>query len=348
MTDLDRHRLRGLVHTMRTETAEWDAATDSWKPPSGYQLFTFRADGNVSHSESRYRGGVNHLAHQYDAAGRLIAIESWGEGEARSRMEFRYDASGRPAETFLVAADGAREQTETFSYDSDGRMTRLQHRAFAGLPEDVAGDAPSWQRYVPHGSEPSPSPLVTVLYDAANRPSEVLIHSASHEFQYRVLLTRDKDGRLLTAETTFAGLDAFGPGLQAERAKASPEDRAKMESELETIFEKQMLQTVHFSYDTSGRLIEETLRMGTVMEDVRTYRYDERDTVVEETYVTRSRVIDGAPGPEVEDRRGRTRFEYQRDTHGNWTERVALGDGGDATDFRRGTIERRALTYYAG
>jgi len=36
---------------MRTETAEWDAATDSWKPPSGYQLSTFRADGNVSHGE---------------------------------------------------------------------------------------------------------------------------------------------------------------------------------------------------------------------------------------------------------------------------------------------------------
>ncbi len=50
MTDRDRRHLRGPVHTMRTETAEWDAATESWKPPEGYELITFRPDGNASQS----------------------------------------------------------------------------------------------------------------------------------------------------------------------------------------------------------------------------------------------------------------------------------------------------------
>ena len=65
MTDRDRRHLRGPVHTMRTETAEWDAATESWKPPEGYELITFRPDGNASQSESHYQTRTSYTAHQY-------------------------------------------------------------------------------------------------------------------------------------------------------------------------------------------------------------------------------------------------------------------------------------------
>ena len=354
MTDRDRHRLRGPVHTMRTETAEWDAATESWKPPSGYQLFTFRTDGNTSHIESHYGGSISHTAHVHDAAGRLTAIESWDNATAKSRMEFRYDEGGRPLETVLMAADGTRQQAETFTYDSNGRKTRVQYRAFAGLPEDVEHEAPDWQRFIPSSSEGSPSPIVTVLYDASNRPSEVLIHTARHELQFRVVLTRDQQGRLLNVDTTFAGLNSLAPGLEQELEKASPDERAQAETMLETVFEKQTLQSVRFSYDGSGRLIEETLRMGTVMEDVKTYRYDEGGALVEETSVTRTNVeaLQGA-SPEVrakepDVRAARTRHEYQFDTHGNWTERRTASQGRDAADSHWSAVQRRAFTYYAG
>ena len=104
------------------------------------------------------------------------------------------------------------------------------------------------------------------------------------------MLTRDQEGRLLTVDTTFAGLNSLAPGLEQELEKASPEERAQAETMMETVFEKQTLQSVRFSYDGIGRLIEETLRMGTVMEDVKTYRYDEDGALVEETSVTRTDV----------------------------------------------------------
>ena len=350
MTDRDRHRLRGPVHTMRTETAEWDAASESWKPPSGYHLFTFRADGNASHIESQYGQGASHTEHLYDAAGRLTAIESWGHASPKTRMEFRYDESGRPVETTLVGPDGVRQQTETFTYDRNGRKTRVQYRAFGGLPDDVDHESQSWQRFIPTASEPMPSPITTVVYDAGNRPSEVLIHNASHELQYRVTLTRDQQGRLLTADTTFAGISALMPGLDKELENASAEDRAKMQAMLEAAFEKQTFLSVRFSYDGAGRLAEETSRMGTLNEEVKTYRYDENGTMVEEASVTRSQTIHG-DGPEVrakeaEEQGHRTRFEYRYDAHGNWTERLTTSQGRDAADARWSAVERRAFTYY--
>jgi hypothetical protein len=350
MTDRDRHRLRGPVHTMRTETTEWDAATASWKPPSGYQLFTFRTDGDASHTESRYGEGTSHTAYVYDAGARLTAIESRSNSSPKTRMEFRYDDSGRPVETTLIGPDGTRQQAETFTYDRNGRKTRVQYRGFGGLPDDVDHESQGWQRFVPHGSEPMPSPITTVVYDAGNRPTEVLIHNASHELQYRVTLTRDQQGRLLTADTTFAGISALLPGVEKEIENASVEDRAKMEAMLEATFERQTFLSVRFSYDSAGRLAEETFRMGTLMEEVKTYRYDKSGALVEEASVTRSQTIDG-DGPEVRAKAGeeqghRTGYDYQFDTHGNWTERVTTSQCRDAGDSRWSAVERRAFTYY--
>src|ERR1700752_3895249 len=120
MTDRDRRHLRGPVHTMRTETAEWDATTEAWKPRDGYELVTFRPDGNASQLESRYETQTSHTAYRYDTAGRLIEIAQWVDAGPKTLMQFHYDASGRPAASFLVAADGVRQQTETFSYDTNG------------------------------------------------------------------------------------------------------------------------------------------------------------------------------------------------------------------------------------
>jgi len=358
MTDRDRRHLRGPVHTMRRETAEWDAATESWKDLEGYELFTFRADGNASGTESHYPKQTSYTAYRYDTGGRLTEIEWWIDAGPKTRTQFHYDGSGRPVETFSVAADGTRQQAETYAYGSEGRKTRVQFLAFACLPDDdVADESQAWQRFIPSGgydgSSPSPplTVIYTVIYDTANRPMEVLVHNTSHELQYRVTFTRDREGRMLTGETTFAGIGALGPGLEQALEKASPDERAQMQDALETAFEKQTFLSMSFSYDSSGRLIEKVHRMGTLMEEVTTYRYDERGALVEQTSVNRTHGIKGngkGPVPTEDQRRDHgSRFEYKYDADGNWTERVATGHSSDTPDVQRSTVERRTFTYYS-
>ena len=70
MTDRERRHLRGPVHTMRTETAEWDAAAESWKPPHTVEFVTFRPGGNAGQLESRDETQTSYTAYRYDTAGR--------------------------------------------------------------------------------------------------------------------------------------------------------------------------------------------------------------------------------------------------------------------------------------
>jgi YD repeat-containing protein len=352
MTDRDRRHLRGPVHTMRTETAEWDDATKSWKPREGYELISFRPDGNASQLESRYETQTSYTAYRYDTAGRLVEIAQWVDAGPKTLMQFHYDASGRPATSFLVAADGVRQQTETYSYDTTGRKARVQFQMFAGLPDDddVVDESQAWHGFLAAAwnDGKAPSPLVTVIYDATDRPSEVLVHNISHELQYRVTFTRDRDGRLLSGETAFADITTSFPGLEQTLDKASSEDRAQLEATLETVFEKQTFLSRTFTYDGSGRLLEKIEHMGTLMEEVTTFRYDERGALVETTSSHRSHGMN-ADGPTPELRREQAaRYEYQYDSHGNWTERVTSGQSGGAQDFQRGIVDRRAFTYYPG
>jgi hypothetical protein len=40
------------------------------------------------------------------------------------------------------------------------------------------------------------------------------------------------------------------------------------------------------------------------------------------------------------------RYDYQYDSHGNWTERVGSYRIGSQPEFQRSNIERRTITYY--
>ena len=352
MTDRDRRHLRGPVRTMRTETAEWDPTTESWKTPESYEVAAFRPDGNLSHTESHYGTQTAHTVYRYDTGGKLTEIETSGDVNPKTRVQFRYDPAGRPIEGVLVVNGAAPQQVEAFSYRSDGRKTRLQFSPIAGLPDDDMTDQwQSWQLFIPATSDESAAPnLITVLYDAANRAEEVLVHNANHELQYRVTFTRDQDGRLVSGETTLAGLSALGPGIETT-ADASKEERAQLETLLEAAFEKQIFMSLTYSYDRDGRLTEQVRRMGAIMEEVTTYRYDDRGSKVEESSVERVQGLemdgDAVIPKEVERLDRRTRCEYQYDAKDNWTERVTWGQS-ERAEFQRSSIERRTFTYYAG
>ena len=53
------------------------------------------------------------------------------------------------------------------------------------------------------------------------------------------------------------------------------------------------------------------------------------------------RTIEEEPGVQQQNR-----YDYQYDSHGNWTERVGSYKIGSQPEFQRSNIQRRTITYY--
>src|SRR4051812_43750578 len=117
MTDVTGWKLRGPVHTLRREHAEWDGSRQAWKAPRGGSTVTFRHDGQAAEEASHNPdGAIARSARLYDDAGRIIEVQSWMNEGSRSRVLYSYDPLGRLAEAVGVAPDGTRRAAETCRY----------------------------------------------------------------------------------------------------------------------------------------------------------------------------------------------------------------------------------------
>jgi hypothetical protein len=63
----------------------------------------------------------------------------------------------------------------------------------------------------------------TTTYDEHDRPSEVQLHDASHVLIHTIVMTRDREGRVLTEEGRFLGPVPFGPSFE-EKLKIASDD----------------------------------------------------------------------------------------------------------------------------
>ena len=108
-----------------------------------------------------------------------------------------------------------------------------------------------------------------------------------------------------------------------------------------------------YTYDEKSRVIQRSTRTGSLGEDRTTSRYDERDNLIEQTTENRERELDAGESGALRFKSERshtqhTRFEYQYDAEGNWTERVVWSRLEPNPDFQRSNIERREISYYIG
>jgi hypothetical protein len=95
-----------------------------------------------------------------------------------------------------------------------------------------------------------------------------------------------------------------------------------------------------YAYDARGRLMERTMSMGMLWEERRTSEYVDRDDPIAETTKSWEH---GVAQPQSGQR---TRFDYQYDARGNWTERIVMSRSGSQQEFQRSNVERRTITYY--
>ena len=351
MTERERRHLRGRVHTVRTDFASWESAAEEWTAPERSELLVFLSDGRLSRSEFHSPSYVYTLEYRYDDGGRLIEVAEGSADTPKSSTQFRYDRSGRLVESVAVDRNGARQQLATCAYDVNGRKSCVHVAGAGSLPADeVHDERQGWHAFSFHSGEADSTPsTVTVLFDTADRPMEVLTHTATHELRSRAIFTRDREGRMLTGELMYGSPETLlGPAAAETLAQASPEERLDLERTLELVMERQTFLTRTFAYDSAGRLIEMVERMGQLAEEVTTFQYDERGFEIERRESRRTRELDetGTFSPEQR-REHATRSDYRHDSHGNWTERVwkTSASGTEAGDSG---IERRVITYYGG
>jgi hypothetical protein len=286
----------------------------------------FRQDGKIS--ESRYHnsdGSIVRTSYVYDDAARLVELQSWTNDTLQTKTLHVYDAEGRLSRTIEVAADGSRRDAETYRYDKGGRKTKVEFVATDRIRPDAMFVAVvgSTQGYGVPGATTG-----TTTFDDRDFPSEAIFHDVNHAVVRRVTFTRGREGRVLSEVVRFG--DEMFPELNGKIEKGTPEERASLDAFLATVFADQTLISTTYSYDEKGRVLERTHGMGSLGGTRTTYRYDDHDNPVEETSINSHRGMsadehgNSQPGPESSSEQ-HVRYEYQYDTHGNWTERVVSG-----------------------
>lgn len=342
MCDLTNWKVHGPAKTLRTEFATWDLNREAWQPVSGYSLISFRADGKISASDTyNSDGSVAHSRWSYNDAGRLTEFNSQMSDGPVTRTLYFYDESGRHVRTAQMSQDSTQTDTELCTYDADGKRNKVEFLSHTGdhVSYSIEGTNMGW-------SAPGATRMTTT-YDERDLPIRVIFQDASlHPLRYAVL-TRDSAGRLLNVELNLGGKSPFRENHRKEHS----EDREKMAAMLKQIFGETFSSTT-WAYDSQGRMIEQAHRMGTLVEDRTTYRYNEdHDEPIEVTTERTSREADiGEHGalkysPDSVSVQ-HNQFDYVYDAHGNWIEQIVSTRPEPDPAFQRSNIERRAITYY--
>jgi hypothetical protein len=330
MNDLATWSVRGPVRTLRQEHATWDASQSAWQAPRGISIITFRLDGQASERESHNPdGSATRSTYLYDDEGRVARQEFWNGEAARTTVVYSYDASGRLATVEDVALDGTRRVNETCRYDEVGRRTTTIF--LPPLPPDT------------------PMAVSVGVGGLENRAaSEVAIHDADGRLVWRVVFSRDEQGRVVT-EVVHAVTENLFSRAQPQAGHLPADVLAAV---MERTVADEVFSKTEYTYDVKGRLTEKTMSMGILSDEHWTFQYDDHDNLIAETTIRRSREVttddhgvvrSSKEEPVVQQH---NQFSYQYDSRGNWTERVVSYRLGSRTAFQRSNIERRTITYY--
>jgi len=271
----------------------------------------------------------------YDDAGRLVTFTNTG----MNRLEFHYQP------------DGSKISVQTF----DPKIIEQHERGISAGPEWVAAQAGSG---VPMGGN------VTMIYDPHDSPTELQVRSADGQLVTQILRAYDAGGRLTEEKLLEKNMPtSFLKLVSAEqRAELTPA-QLKAYSKGPYALIKNPLGTT-YTYDAQGRITGKRER-SVIFDETITILYNKEGDKARERKTVRSNSIlpmgpsysysfdaDGKPiisksadrpglperdyMPEDTD----TRYTYQYDSYGNWTERIETRDDGFTV------TTRREITYY--
>ena len=329
MDDRNRQNLKGLVSTLHSEIAEWDAESKSWRPPRFSTMTHFLPDGQISEVEYHHPdGSVYRIGNYYDDAGKLKESRSRSNNDAETSSLYHYDDSGRLIRVASIDESGLQKDSQVFRYDDTGRKTAQYF-----LSIDAGSGAMSFSP----GLGDSDQTTESVWYDR------------NHRFLQRVTYTRDANGKLLKEEMHLDD-DAFASG---EIARASiTEEREQLMAQLTKLLGADRVMAItSYRYDEGGRQIERRIQMANLGDTRTTYTYDDRGNAVDEVAVSghREMQVDETGNEYFTNESSETtsaHYDYQYDAHGNWIERITWSAAQNSSALQRSNIERRQISYY--
>lgn len=338
---------------MRSEFATWDLARQDWHPDHRIQAASFHPDGKISSIDAHNPdGSIAHSRWLYDEAGRLTESHSWMNDEPIVRIVCLYDEGGRPNRTMRLDREGVQNDLEVYSYDADGRKTKVRFLDPRGADSEcIAGNTCGASTgYAIEGTDTSygaaGATTMMITYDEKNLPARVSFQDAHRQLLSYVILTRDSAGRLMREEMHQGDKSPF----QGHLDKLPPDQRERLAAMLKHAL-GETLRITTYAYDAKGRLVTREHRLGRLGGDCTTYRYQDLDDPVQETIEHRSREgnIDEAENAQYSSDRVNLQqnlLEYLYDDHGNWTERIVSFRLESQPNYQRSNIERRTITYY--
>ena len=354
MSALAKWKVHGPVKTLKSEFATWDQDRQDWHPYSHMNVASFDPAGRILSTDVHNPDGtIAHSRWFYDDTGRMLESNSWMNDEPINRIVYLYEETGRLIRATRLDGNGTRKDVEVYSYDVDGRKTKVQflyHREADS--ECTAGNAcGASSGYAIEGTDiafgaPGATTL-TITYDDKSLPAKVSFHDAHHQLLTYAILTRDRAGRLLSVEKHQGEKSPF----QGYLDKAPPEQRERLAAALKEVL-GETLSSTRYEYDAKGRLVTREHRMGKLGEDYTTYRYRDHDDPVEETIEHRSHEAKTDETGNVQYSSNRVnvqhnQLEYIYDECENWTERVVSHRLESQSGFQRSNVERRTITYYS-
>ena len=356
MSDRERAGLRGPVRTCLEENTLPDGRKYS-------NVSEYSPDGSLLTTRVHNQDGSEWLTSRtYDTDGRLAKVVSGMLGDPDLETIYVYNDAGKLS---AITNNGGQGGRTGFQYDEQGYKTsiqtfdpkvleRVQNSAFGGSPWDAAVEAGIG---VPHAGS------VTTTYDQNDQPTELQIRDPAGRLVSRLVRKYDEHGHL-SEEKPFLENPAllFLDKLSAEdRAKLTPAQINALSSGMRTLLGGQAPAGTSFSYDSQGRLFE-TRERNMVFEKTTTILYNDRGDKAEErtSFIPNSVIPIGVPHsidehgalapsepakPQTSPlpEQSEVHYEYQYDSHGNWTQQIAneVSNYGPSSRARN-----RKLTYY--
>jgi len=305
--------------------------------PEGHELSTVHGNSDGSQWISR---------NQYDTSGQLLKTVYGTEGKAQTETIYSYDLEGKLQK---ITSSGREQTPVVFHYDEHGRKTQVVtslasdyrgDRATAGSPFEVAQMPPN----LPGGG------TATTIFDDNDRPKEAQIRDASGAIATRAFRTYDLQGRITEEKQVQENLVAMFPPdalakLKNESGLSTEQLQQGLTAQLSQLMGGQnSIYSVAYQYDSDGRVVHASRRIFNHQEEIE-ITYNERGDPDSE--ITRSaRPTEEGPTAPDESSCNETRYSYQYDEHGNWTERTVEYRRGSDGAFQSSSTTKRSLTYY--